>query len=90
MGQIRQNATLNRFEFDVAGGTAVAFYRLADGVVSITHTEVPFALRGQGIGSQMMHGVLQNVREQGLRVVPRCSFAADFIQRHPHYADLAA
>lgn len=90
MSAIRQNTALNRYEMDVAGGTALAFYRLADGVMTFTHTEVPAALRGRGMGSRMMHGVLQNVRAQGLKVIPRCPFVADFIDRHPHYADLLA
>jgi uncharacterized protein len=90
MGHVRQNAALNRYEMDVAGGTALAFYRLADGVMTFTHTEVPAALRGRGVGSQMMHGVLQNVRAQGLKVVPRCPFVADFMDRHAQYADLLA
>ena len=90
MGHVRQNSDLHRFEMDVAGGTALAFYRLADGVMTFTHTEVPVALRGRGIGSRMMHGVLQSVRAQGLRVVPRCPFVADFIDRHPQYGDLLA
>jgi predicted GNAT family acetyltransferase len=74
----------------VAAGTALAVYRLADGVITFTHTEVPAALRGRGIGSQMMHGVLQSVRAQGLKVVPRCPFVGHFIDRHPQYADLLA
>ena len=90
MGHVRQNSDLHRFEMDVAGGTALAFYRLADGVMTFTHTEVPVALRGRGIGSRMMHGVLQSVRAQGLRVVPRCPFVADFIDRHHQYGDLLA
>jgi len=90
MGHVRQNTALNRFEMDVAGGTALAFYQLADGVMTFTRTEVPAALRGRGIGSQMMHGVLQTVRAQGLKVVPRCPFVADFIDRHAQYADLLA
>ena len=90
MGHVRQNSDLRRFEMDVAGGPALAFYQLADGVMTFTHTEVPAALRGCGIGSQMMHGVLQSVRAQGLKVVPRCPFVANFIDRHPHYADLLA
>ena len=90
MGHVRQNPALNRYEMDIAGGTALAFYRLADGVMTFTHTEVPAALRGRGIGSQMMHGVLQNVRAQGLKAIPRCPFVADFIDRHPTYADLLA
>jgi hypothetical protein len=90
MGHVRQNAVLNRFEMDVAGGTTLASYRLADGVMTFTHTEVPAPLRGRGIGSQMMHAVLRNVRAQGLRVIPRCPFVAGFIDRHPAYADLLA
>jgi predicted GNAT family acetyltransferase len=90
MSHVRQISELDRFEMDVAGGTALAVYRLADGVITFTHTEVPAALRGRGIGSQMMHGVLQSVRAQGLKVVPRCPFVGHFIDRHPQYADLLA
>jgi predicted GNAT family acetyltransferase len=90
MGHVRQNTALNRFEMDVAGRTALAVYRQGDGVMTFTHTEVPATMRGRGIGSQMMHGVLQNARAQGLTVVPRCPFVADFIDRHPKYADLLA
>jgi predicted GNAT family acetyltransferase len=90
MSHVRQNSDLRRFEMDVAGGAALAVYRLADGVMTFTHTEVPAALRGRGLGSQMMHGVLQSVRAQGLKVVPRCPFVADFVDRHPQYADLLA
>jgi len=90
MGHVHQNPELHRFELDVEGGTAFAIYRLAGDVMAFTHTEVPAALRGRGIGSEMMHGVLQNVRAQGLKVVPRCPFVADFMDRHPEYADLLA
>jgi predicted GNAT family acetyltransferase len=90
MSHVRQISELDRFEMDVAAGTALAVYRLADGVITFTHTEVPAALRGRGIGSQMMHGVLQSVRAQGLKVVPRCPFVGHFIDRHPQYADLLA
>jgi predicted GNAT family acetyltransferase len=87
---VRQNTTRNRYEFDVDGGEALAFYRLIDGVMTITHTEVPAHLRGRGLGSQMMRSVLHDVRAQGLKVVPRCPFVADYIHRHPEFADLLA
>ena len=90
MSHVRQHIALNRYEMDIAGGTALAFYRLAGNVITITHTEVPAALRGRGIGSQMMHGVLKDVRARGLKVIPRCPFVADFINRHPACADLLA
>ncbi len=87
---IRQNDARNRYEFDVDGGEALAFYRLADGVMTFTHTEVPAPLRGRGLGSQMMRAVLQDVRAQGLKVVPRCPFVADYIRRNPEFTDLLA
>ena len=90
MSKIRQNAARHRYELDVDGGQALAFYRLADGVMTITHTEVPAALRGRGLGSEMMRGVLANVRTQKLKVVPACPFVAAYIKRHPEFEDLLA
>ena len=87
---IRQNAALNRFELDTDAGAALAFYRLHDGVMTFTHTEVPASLRGRGIGSALMHGVLDSVRAQGLKVVPRCPFVAQYIARNPEFGDLLA
>ena len=90
MSEARQNSELSRFEYETESGVALAFYRLADGVMTITHTEVPAAVRGRGIGSQMMRSVLTNIRAQGLKVVPRCPFVADYIHRNPEFADLLA
>ena len=87
---IRQNDARNRYEFDVDGGEALAFYRLADGVMTITHTEVPGALRGRGIGSQLVRGVLEQARAQGWKVVPACGFVRATMARHPEFNDLLA
>ena len=90
MSAVRHDAANHRFELDLDGGQALAFYRLADGVMTLTHTEVPAALRGRGIGSRMMRGVLESVRAQGFKVVPRCPFVADYMNRHLEFADLLA
>jgi predicted GNAT family acetyltransferase len=87
---VRHNPALHRYELDTDAGAALAFYRLSDGVMTFIHTEVPIALRGRGIGSQMMRGVLDDVRARGMKVVPRCPFVADYIERHPQDADLLA
>jgi uncharacterized protein len=87
---VRQNAARNRFELDTDAGEALAFYRLANGVMTFTHTEVPASLRGRGIGSALMRGVLDSVRAQGLKFIPRCPFVADYVERNPEFADLLA
>jgi len=87
---VRHNPALSRFELDADGGDAVANYRLEGGVMTFTHTEVPWRLRGQGIASRLIEGALAQARAQGLKVVPRCSFVDDYIARHPEWEDLLA
>jgi predicted GNAT family acetyltransferase len=38
---VRNNTTESRFELDVNGHTALAFYRMEPGVITFLHTEVP-------------------------------------------------
>ena len=82
--------TSGRFEFGVDGHIAFANYRNLDGVIAITHTEVPRELRERGIGSRLVLAMLQQIRAQNLKVRPLCSFARFVIAQHPEYADLVA
>jgi predicted GNAT family acetyltransferase len=85
---VRDNKAQHRFEMDAGGDLAVAYYSLAPGVMTLTHTEVPAALQGQGIGSRLVRGTLEAARAQGLKVVPRCSFVSAYMSRHPEFNDL--
>jgi predicted GNAT family acetyltransferase len=85
---IRDNTTLHRFELDADGHTAVAYYTLAPGVITFTHTEVPQELSGRGIGSKLVRGTLEAARAQGLKVVAKCPFVAAYIGKHPEFNDL--
>lgn len=86
--ELRNNTALHRFELDADGYTAVSYYQTAPGVITFTHTEVPAALSGQGIGSKLVRGALQAARAQGLKVVAKCPFVAAFIGKHPEFGDL--
>jgi predicted GNAT family acetyltransferase len=88
MPDIRNNTARHRFELDAEGHTAVSYYKLADGVITFTHTEVPQALAGRGIGSALARGALDWARVQGFKVVPQCPFVKAYIDKHPDYADL--
>ena len=82
-------ASEHRYVIHVDGELAgSAYYRLAEGVVEFTHTEVDDRFEGQGVGSALARTALDAARERGLAVVPRCPFIAGWIEHHPDYADL--
>jgi predicted GNAT family acetyltransferase len=86
--EVRNNTALHRFELEVDGHTAVSYYRLSPGVITFTHTEVPPALGGRGVGSTLVRGALELVRAQGLKVVAKCPFVAAYMGKHPEFNDL--
>jgi hypothetical protein len=85
---VRDNPALNRFELDVDGQMAVAYYQLAPGVITFRHTEVPQELSGHGIGSKLVRGALDAARARGLKVVAKCPFVAAYMAKHPELNDL--
>lgn len=90
MSGVRNNRSLGRYELEVDGHLAVVLYRRADGVITFTHTEVPKALAGRGIGSRLARGALELARADGHRVVAQCPFVAGYLAKHPEFADLMA
>jgi predicted GNAT family acetyltransferase len=88
MPDVRNNTAESRFELDADAHTAFAYYSFSPGVITFTHTEVPQALSGRGIGSRLAKGALDAVRAQKLKVVAKCPFIAGYIAKHPEYQDL--
>ncbi len=87
---VTNNAARSRYELQLGADVAIAVYREQPGVVVITHTEVPPALRHKGIGAQLVAGVLDDITARGLKVVPRCPFVARVIAGRPEYRALVA
>jgi uncharacterized protein len=88
MNPVRDSNAKSRFELDVQGAVAFANYRLAPGIVIITHTETPPALRGRGVASELVKGALEIIRADGMKVVAGCGFVVDYLRKHPEFADL--
>ena len=87
-GPVRNNTALGRFEQDLEGGVAFTTYRLSPRAITILHTEVPPSMRSTGAGSRFVRRVLQEIRAQGLKVVPQCSFVRAFMTKNPEFNDL--
>ena len=90
MSELIHNSFAHRFEMPVDGDIAFVTYRRGDGVITLNHAEVPRELEGRGVGSKLVRATLDQVRSEGLKVVPRCSFVAAFITRNAEYQDLLA
>ncbi|HKZ10814.1 MAG TPA: GNAT family N-acetyltransferase [Rhodanobacteraceae bacterium] len=80
----------HQFRVALEGYRGELDYTLRDGVMIITHTEVPPAIGGRGIAAELTRTALATARGEGWKVLPACSYAAAFIRRHPEFSDLLA
>jgi len=90
--EVRNNRQESRFELDLEGGrTAYVVYEEAgEGVLTLTHTEVPAEFEGKGVGGALVKGALEIIRGENLKIVPACRFVSVYLQRHPEYQGLVA
>lgn len=87
--EVRDRADLGRYEL-LRGGEVLGYanYSLRGDEITIPHVETELALRGQGLGSKLMDGVIADVVDRQLTVVPVCPFAASYLHDNPDLAYL--
>ncbi|MBZ0328117.1 MAG: N-acetyltransferase [Altibacter sp.] len=88
--KISENKDRKRFEMVVEGKTALIEYIRAENKMYLTHTEVPKELEGKGVASSMAKQVLQQIKDEGLFLVPLCPFIAAYLKRHPEWKEILA
>jgi predicted GNAT family acetyltransferase len=84
------NADQSRFELEEGGHLAWAQYRIRDSQVVISHVEAEPPLRGTGAAGRLMQQITDHARANQLVIVPRCSYARSWFQRHPQAGDVLA
>jgi predicted GNAT family acetyltransferase len=85
--EITNNKAASRLEAHLGEEVAFAEYRKTRGGMVFPHTVVPKAFEGRGVGSALVKAGLEFAREEGLPVIPLCSFFAGWIARHPEHWD---
>lgn len=89
MTRVHDNPALQRYEIlvddEVAG---FADYQKTDTMIALTHTEIDSRFEGQGMGGTLVRYALDDVRKQGLKAQPVCSYVEAWMTRHPEYQDL--
>jgi predicted GNAT family acetyltransferase len=63
-------------------------YRRRPGLIAFIHTEIDPRFEGQGLGSKLIAGALDEARSAGVSVLPFCPFVNGYIERHPEYSAL--
>jgi predicted GNAT family acetyltransferase len=81
--KVTHNSRQHRFESQQGNLTAVLDYRVDGERITFTHTGVPKAMEGRGIGTSLVEAGLEYARERQLQVVPQCPFVADYMAKHP-------
>ena len=66
----------------------IEYIKTKNGEIYLTHTEVPSALEGKGVGSSLVRLALEDIERQQLRLVPLCPFVAGYVQKHPEWKRL--
>ncbi len=82
------NVKQKRFEFRVNAYLAELDYVLQGHTIVFTHTYVPPALEGQGIGSKLAKAALTYAQENSLKVRTLCWFVDGYIKRHREFQGL--
>ena len=59
----------------------VTFPEVSEGTAVIDHTFVDDSLRGQGVAGEQLE-------ERGMKVIPTCSYAVRWFEKHPEYRKL--
>jgi len=90
MNAVTDNTARQRFELIEDGKLAFADYQQNGNTLILPHVEADPALRGKGTAGRLMTGLMDIVRERGLKVRPICSYAVAWLERHPEYRELVA
>jgi len=83
MSAFRDNVSAHRYELDAPEGVSFANYRDVGAVRAITHVETPPEARGLGYASKLMHAIVEEAKERGMKLRASCSFAVAYFKRHP-------
>jgi len=85
---VRRLEEEHKFSARVGDDEAIlTWMQLTDDLVAFTHTAVPPALRGHGVGEELVHQALEDTVRRGLKFVPLCPFVQAYLQRHTQYQD---
>ncbi len=90
MPKFRKNTASQRYEI-LEGGQVIGhidYEEASDGVLDLVHSEIDPSQQGKGLGGLLVSYALSDMRANGARAIPTCTFIAKYMDEHPEVADL--
>ncbi len=79
------------FEGKVGKQKAVMTYRSnREGKIFLTQTEVDEALKETDVADQLIAHVFAHIRQNGMRLIPKCPVVTAYLKKHPENMDIVA
>lgn len=72
--EIQHDTNKRRFLLELNGEMAHVDYQLKNDKMYLTHSEVPYHLRGKGIGKVLVEKTFEKLTEEGYKAIAICSF----------------
>ena len=88
--EVTHDIDKQKFYMVVDGLESHLEYSRMSSVLNLNHTYVPNELRGKRIAGKIVKAALTYAEENNLKIIPSCSYVADYIQRHKVYEFLVA
>lgn len=86
---LQKNTEKSRYEVLIDGAVVgFAEYKELSGSVLMPHTQIDTPHAGEGLGDQLAHFALEDIKAEARHVIPMCPFIAAYIHRHPEYVNL--
>lgn len=86
--EVTHNPAENRFEAWIDGQLSKLDYMINGNTIVITHVGVHPEHRGGGVAGKITQAALEYAKANSLRVIPMCSYAAEYIRRNSQYIEL--
>ncbi|WP_115461876.1 GNAT family N-acetyltransferase [Winogradskyella aurantiaca] len=82
----RENEKLGRFFVEIEGKklALMTYSKAGLGKIIIDHTEVDESLKGQGVGYKLVEAAFEYARENTIKIMPLCPFAAAVFKKRAY------
>ncbi|GAA0966272.1 GNAT family N-acetyltransferase [Actinocorallia libanotica] len=92
MPRITDNPAESRYEIFTDEGALAGFstYTRRDDHLVFWTTEISAGFEGHNLGGALVRGALEDIRARGLKVVPRCPYVLEYLERHLEFDGLRA